>query len=188
MLIATFPLAYSPSSSSSDSVSGNEYNGALLHELFFENLKLSSHSDTDEEEEEDEEDRGDAYDQDLAHNTNPPPRQLSIKIEESFGGLRDLKKEVVRRCDDASIQWILLCYDAATGNLCIHFIHTQDEDLSGLIILLVIDMWEHAYLLSYGVTGRRQYVSNILFKHVDWQVVLRRFNRAALSYHTQSAY
>lgn len=45
--------------------------------------------------------------------------------------------------------------------------------------ILCISMWEHAYLVDYGVTrdGRQQYLENF-FKTVDWSMVESRVFRS----------
>lgn len=45
-----------------------------------------------------------------------------------------------------------------------------------LIPLLNVSVWQHSYLVDYGVAGKRQYLEN-LFDCIDWEVVVNRFSR-----------
>ena len=44
----------------------------------------------------------------------------------------------------------------------------------GTTPLLVVDVWEHAYVKDYGATGRGGYVDAIR-PLIDWGVVEKRF-------------
>ncbi|GMM29460.1 mitochondrial 37S ribosomal protein [Martiniozyma asiatica (nom. inval.)] len=39
--------------------------------------------------------------------------------------------------------------------------------------LLVINVWQHAYLLDYGIVGKEQYLQNV-WDCIDWKVINRR--------------
>jgi len=66
-----------------------------------------------------------------------------------------------------------LCQDNSNGTLNNFWI---DEDHVGHSIertpLVVLDAWEHSYMLDYGL-NRRDYIENFL-KNIDWDVVNRR--------------
>lgn len=49
---------------------------------------------------------------------------------------------------------------------------------SGFKPLLVMDVWEHAYLLDYKPSDRDQYIESF-FANIDWLVVSRRVSEAA---------
>lgn len=43
-----------------------------------------------------------------------------------------------------------------------------------LPIILALDVWEHAYLLDYGASGKGKYL-DAFFKNLNWGVVEKRF-------------
>jgi len=43
-----------------------------------------------------------------------------------------------------------------------------------LPVILALDVWEHAYLLDYGTTGKEKYV-DAFFKNLNWSVLEARF-------------
>jgi len=45
--------------------------------------------------------------------------------------------------------------------------------VSGFIPLLVVDVWEHAYLLDYKPAERAKYIDAV-FANIDWQAVEAR--------------
>jgi Fe-Mn family superoxide dismutase len=46
-----------------------------------------------------------------------------------------------------------------------------------LPIILALDVWEHAYLLDYGVAGKDKYI-DAFFKNLNWFVLESRFAAA----------
>ncbi len=46
-----------------------------------------------------------------------------------------------------------------------------------LPILLALDVWEHAFLLDYGATGKAKYIE-AFFKNLNWGVIEKRFEQA----------
>ncbi|MGH2470603.1 MAG: Fe-Mn family superoxide dismutase, partial [Chloroflexota bacterium] len=54
----------------------------------------------------------------------------------------------------------------------------QDGNVAGFKPLLVMDVWEHAFLLDYKASERGKYIE-AFFSNVDWDAVQRRFANAA---------
>jgi len=44
----------------------------------------------------------------------------------------------------------------------------------GTVLLLVVDVWEHAYVKDFGATGRGKYVDTVR-PLIDWKAVEKRF-------------
>ncbi len=68
-----------------------------------------------------------------------------------------------------------ICYEAPeSGRLSNHWI-TQHEvgNIAGYQPLLVMDMWEHAYLLDYKPAEKEKYVE-AFFLNVNWKSVEKR--------------
>lgn len=74
--------------------------------------------------------------------------------------------------------WGWLGYDKSTGRLAIATCANQDplEATTGLVPLLGIDVWEHAYYLDYK-NVRPDYVNNI-WKVINWEDVSSRLAAA----------
>ncbi|HYN12420.1 MAG TPA: Fe-Mn family superoxide dismutase, partial [Burkholderiales bacterium] len=47
----------------------------------------------------------------------------------------------------------------------------------GILCLLALDVWEHAYYVDYR-NQRERYVSAVLEKRLNWQFAEENFNRA----------
>eukprot|EP01042_Synura_sphagnicola_P005313 gene5313-6776_t len=77
--------------------------------------------------------------------------------------------------------WGWLGYDKANDKLVITTLPNQDplQAVTGLVPLLGIDVWEHAYYLVYK-NARADYVKNI-WKIVNWADVERRLIAAKAS-------
>ncbi|MBP7992358.1 MAG: superoxide dismutase [Candidatus Magasanikbacteria bacterium] len=128
---------------------GWEFNGMRLHEYYFEAMTKEPGQ--------------------LAA-TSP----LAQKIVAEFGSLelweRDFKAVAAMR----GIGWAILAYDAAGDRLFNVWINEHDVGhLAGAKPILVMDVFEHAYMLDYGVK-RADYIT-AYWKIIDWKVVESRF-------------
>jgi Fe-Mn family superoxide dismutase len=75
--------------------------------------------------------------------------------------------------------WAILYWDPAAKQFLAGFSGEQHVGhFVTLPIILALDVWEHAYLLDYGASGRGKYL-DAFFKNLNWGVVEKRF--AALS-------
>ncbi|KAJ8913013.1 hypothetical protein NQ315_002891 [Exocentrus adspersus] len=117
--------------------------------------------------------------QNLSPNSSEPSTELCKAIEKSFGGIDNLKKQLAAQT--IAIQgsgWGWLGLDKSSGSLKIATCANQDplQATTGLIPLLGIDVWEHAYYLQYK-NVRADYV-NAIFDIVNWKDVSARFTNA----------
>ena len=48
--------------------------------------------------------------------------------------------------------------------------------LGGLPIILVMDMWEHAFMVDYLPSEKKKYIE-AFFDNINWDVVEERFNK-----------
>lgn len=125
-----------------------EWNGMTLHELYFENL-TKSFKPIDKE------------------------NQLYKKIAERFGSYEYWEKDFRATCAMRGIGWVVLVYDKHEGRLFNIRINEHDVGhLAGTTPLIVIDVFEHAYMLDYGLK-RADYI-NTFFNAIDWDAVIRR--------------
>jgi superoxide dismutase, Fe-Mn family len=72
--------------------------------------------------------------------------------------------------------WAILYWDAYGQQLLGAFIGEQHQGhFATLPIVLALDVWEHAYLLDYGATGKPKYIE-AFFKNLNWSVAEARFD------------
>ncbi|MEM4389284.1 MAG: Fe-Mn family superoxide dismutase [Candidatus Micrarchaeia archaeon] len=128
---------------------GWEFNGMRLHELYFENMakggkKLEAGA------------------------------RLAKKIVEDFGSLESWEKDFKGVGGMRGIGWAILYYDRETDRLFNTWIGEHDVGhLAGCAPLLVMDVFEHAYMLDYGLR-RADYIA-AFFEAIDWSTVEKRF-------------
>jgi Fe-Mn family superoxide dismutase len=72
------------------------------------------------------------------------------------------------------IGWVILYHDQESGRFFNVWINEHDGGhLSGATPLLVMDVFEHAYVLDYGIK-KMEYLEAFM-KAIDWRVVSQRF-------------
>ena len=127
---------------------GWEIDGMLLHELYFENLSGSK-----------------------AINKEGP---LYAKIQADYGSYDLWKADFVATGAMRGIGWVISYIEPKQGRLINEWI---DEHALGHIAggtpLLVMDVWEHAYITQFG-TDRPKYI-DVFFNNINWDVVSKRF-------------
>jgi len=106
-------------------------------------------------------------------------KELTDALNSSFGSFEDFKKEFT--ASTVAVQgsgWGWLGYNPKTGKVQIATCANQDplQGTTGLIPLLGIDVWEHAYYLQYK-NVRLNYVDAI-FDVVNWDNVSSRLAAA----------
>ncbi|KNC53479.1 superoxide dismutase [Thecamonas trahens ATCC 50062] len=106
----------------------------------------------------------------------PPEGALAEAIDAQFGSLDAFITKF--NATTAAVQgsgWGWLGYNKETKQLQIAQCANQDplEATTGLVPLLAVDVWEHAYYLSYK-NDRAAYLKNI-WKIIDWHNVSERF-------------
>jgi len=127
---------------------GWEFNGMRLHELYFENLIKGGRKIADD-------------------------GKIATAITKEFGSLEFWEKDFRSMGAMRGIGWVVLYYDKAAGRLFNVWINEHDVGhFSGCVPLLVMDVFEHAYMIDYGLK-KADYV-NAFFKAIDWIVVEKR--------------
>ena len=75
--------------------------------------------------------------------------------------------------------WAILYYDKKGDELLSGFSGEQHQGhFVTLPIILALDVWEHAFLLDYGATGKGKYI-DAFFKNLNWAVIEKRFDALA---------
>lgn len=76
------------------------------------------------------------------------------------------------------IGWAFLYYDAHTKRLLNAWIDEQHlGHLTGLCPVLALDMWEHAYVVDYQPSGKKNYADDFL-ANLNWAVIEKNFAEA----------
>ena len=126
---------------------GWEFNGIRLHEYYFENLGGTASLDVD--------------------------GRLGKKLAESFGSVDAWEKDFRATGAMRGIGWTVLYQDQSDGRLINFWINEHDAGHpTGCMPLLVMDVFEHAFMLDYGLK-RADYIE-AFFKNIDWKVVEAR--------------
>ena len=126
---------------------GWEWNGMRLHELYFGNLTKQGVALSD--------------------------RTLKQKVASTWGSYENWEKEFKGMAAMRGIGWVVLVHDKKDGNLFNIWVGEHDEGyLAGLTPLLVMDVFEHAFMLDYGIK-RADYI-NAFMSHIDWHTVEER--------------
>lgn len=125
---------------------GWEFNGMRLHELYFGNM---------------------------AKNQKQPKGSIMKKLIDHFGSYDAWEKEFKAIGAMRGIGWVVLVYDP-TGKQLINVWITEHDigHLAGTVPLLVMDVFEHAYMLDYGLK-KAEYI-NAFFKAIAWDTVEER--------------
>ena len=129
---------------------GFEYNGMVLHEYYFGNMKRQGGGEA--------------------------ARQSKFReaVERSFPSYEIWKTDFVGIGKMRGVGWAMCYLDPATGHVSNHWITLHETgNVAGFLPLLVMDVWEHAYLLDYKPADRPKYIEAFL-SNVDWQAVEKR--------------
>jgi Fe-Mn family superoxide dismutase len=71
--------------------------------------------------------------------------------------------------------WAILYWDSVGQQFLAGFSGEQHQGhFVTLPIILALDVWEHAFLLDYGATGKGKYI-DAFFKNLNWGVIEKRF-------------
>lgn len=130
---------------------GWEFDGMRLHEDYFSNLggKGTKLADTS---------------------------ALYKKIVQDFGSFAKWKQSFLATGAMRGIGWVILYLDPVTNRLLNIWVGEHDiGHLAGAKPILVMDVWEHAYLLDYGL-NRAGYM-DAFFNNIDWDVVQKRYQQ-----------
>jgi Fe-Mn family superoxide dismutase len=129
---------------------GFEYNGMVLHEYYFGNLRRGGGGDPG---------RGSRF---------------VAGVESSFGGYDAWKLDFVSVGKMRGVGWAICFRDPRNGRLSNHWVTLHEVgNVAGFEPVLVMDVWEHAYLLDYAPAERPRYIE-AFFANVDWSAVERR--------------
>ena len=133
---------------------GFEYNGMVLHEYYFGNLRRKGEPE--------------------------PEKSSSFRkaAEQSFGSFETWKTDFVSVGKMRGVGWAICFEDLENGRLSNHWITMHEVgNVAGFKPILVMDVWEHAFLLDYKPSERAKYVE-AFFANLDWKAVEQRLRPA----------
>lgn len=129
---------------------GFEYNGMVLHEYYFGNMRKAA-------------------------SPRPAPDSAFVRrAVDSFGSFERWKTDFVSVGKMRGVGWAICYQHPSTGRLTNHWTSLHEHgNVAGFIPVLVMDVWEHAYLLDYAPAKRAEYI-DAFFSNIDWKAVDRR--------------
>jgi len=123
--------------------------GIILHDLYFDSMRNP--------------------------NGGEPEGELAKKLEEEFGSFDGFKKQFLAVATTIEGSgWAALFYCKMTDRLLIAPIQNHNLNIYPMFkIILVLDMWEHAYYVDYK-NDKKKYAEGF-WQIVDWDKVGERF-------------
>jgi superoxide dismutase, Fe-Mn family len=114
----------------------------------------------------------------LSNKKSEPSRAFLKKIESDFGSYERVKTYIAKTSKDVDGNgWGILGYQPYTNKLTVMQCENHEKLTQwGVIPLLVIDVWEHAYYLKYR-NKRNDFVEN-LFSIINWDNAAQRYEIA----------
>jgi Fe-Mn family superoxide dismutase len=141
---------------------GFEYNGMVLHEYYFGNMKKEGSGDPGKD------------------------AQFYKAAEASFGSYDIWKADFVSIGKMRGVGWAICYEDPTSGYLSNHWISLHEVgNVAGFNPVLVMDVWEHAFLLDYKPADRPKYIE-AFFSNIDWKAVEERLKAEASARPTAS--
>ena len=131
---------------------GFEYNGMILHEYYFSNLRGG------------------------ADPKPTPTSKIAQALVETFGSAETWRADFHAVGSMRGIGWVMLCEDPVTHRLTNHWVALHQNGVpASFKPLLVMDVWEHAFMRDYKATEKGRYIDAFL-RNVDWAMVARRLS------------
>jgi superoxide dismutase, Fe-Mn family len=129
---------------------GFEYNGMVLHEYYFGNLKKSGGGDP------------------------AASSSFFVAAESRFSSYAIWKADFVGIGRMRGVGWAICYQNPSSGRLSNHWITLHEVgNIAGFKPVLVMDVWEHAFLLDYKPAERAKYI-DAFFANIDWNAVEQR--------------
>jgi Fe-Mn family superoxide dismutase len=127
------------------------YNGMILHQLYFGVM--------------------------CGENMDKIDNKLKHDIDKYFGSFKDWKTNFISTGKIPGVGFAVLCRDKSNGALLNTWINEFNiGELIGTDILLVMDMWEHAYICEFGLDLDKY--ANTFLENVNWSVVSSLYNKS----------
>jgi len=126
---------------------GFEFDGMRMHEYYFEQFEGGA---------------------------QPSGTALQSIASEKYGSWDGFIAHIKEVAGTRGIGWVVVYHDPKAATLHTAFVNDHElGQLSGLPILLAVDLWEHAYMVDYKPAEKKTYVEAFL-ENVNWSVVESR--------------
>ena len=131
-----------------------EFDGMRMHEYFFEQFE--------------------------GEKGGNPESALAKSVAEKYGSGDKFIEHIKEVAGTRGIGWVVVYYDKVLKTVHTTFVADHEVgQLSGLPIILALDMWEHAFMVDYVPAEKKNYVEAFL-KNVNWSVIEKRFDDLSL--------
>ena len=128
---------------------GFEFNGMVLHEYYFGNL--------------------------AADRALRPKSALADALATGWGDFRAWREDFAKTAAMRGIGWVVLYHDPWVGRLFNWWVSDHEVNHpAGLTPILVLDVFEHAWMVDYAAGEKDKYVDAFM-ENVGWETVERRF-------------
>jgi Fe-Mn family superoxide dismutase len=132
---------------------GFEYNGMVLHEHYFGNMKKDGGGEP-------------------ANGS-----RFRSAVQNSFPSFEIWKTDFVSVGKMRGVGWAIAYLNPQSGSVSNHWIELHETgNIAGFVPLVVMDVWEHAFLLDYKPVERPKYIESFM-ANIDWDAVERRMER-----------
>lgn len=129
---------------------GFEYNGMVLHEYYFGNMKKGGSAEPENN------------------------SAFTTAVASNFGDFETWKKDFVGIGGMRGVGWAVCYQDPNTGRISNHWITLHEEgNIAGFNPILVMDVWEHAFFRDYKPAERPKYIE-AFFSNIDWEAAAGR--------------
>jgi Fe-Mn family superoxide dismutase len=132
---------------------GFEFNGMRMHEYYFEQFEKGA-TPTDSN------------------------SKMAVALVEKYGSWDEFINHFKSVGLTRGIGWTILYFDPV-GNTP-HTVWVNEHELgqlTGLPVILAMDMWEHAYMVDYLPAEKKNYI-DAFFNNLNWKTSETRFNEA----------
>lgn len=133
---------------------GFEFNGMRMHEFYFSQWENGA---TDE----------------------PRESELATAVAEKYGSWEQFLAHFKTVGMSRGIGWTILYADPEAKTM--HTAWVSDHELGqlgGCPVILAMDMWEHAFMVDYLPSEKKQYIE-AFFKNLNWSLIEERFKKCA---------
>ena len=126
-----------------------EYNGAINHEIYFDSIS----------------DKSSKLDNSL----------LEEKIK-SYGGVDNVLENILNTAKNTrGVGWVVFGYDKSRDVCILNWVSDHEIGLlSSVVPIVVLDMWEHAYMVDYTPAEKITYVEHYL-NALNWKNISTNF-------------
>jgi len=133
---------------------GFEWNGMRMHEFYFDQFEDGAQARSKES-------------------------LLAKAVTEKYGSWDAFIAHLTTVAMSRGIGWSILYYDTLGKTPHVAWVGDHEVgQLGSLPVILALDMWEHAYMVDYLPSEKKQYVE-VFFKNLNWSVIEKRMEEAA---------